>query len=290
MDPQSTPVYQPKLSYSPSVTPIEQSRYEAQVSHQTQNNPQLPDDIKLKSSSEGISSADPLLNNDANLLSLFFKSNNTSPRMWVEIIGYETVVTYTTTTGSNGQMIHNRREDKKIHFKLAYDVSQLISQAGTMHTPVPKEGPSKEGPPKKVEDVLAEHTSSSNNLKSIALKKEVVWDYEWLDQALTAAIRSRGFKYQLQISYRLENYYVKVICDHATSRFLNHPVTKVLCVLTCLCVVAWPIAYFYGRKHQRMLISDFTMNLTPQEWFNTIYDSLMKTPLQTSILSMVTNS
>ncbi|KAJ9087025.1 hypothetical protein DSO57_1037368 [Entomophthora muscae] len=153
-----------------------------------------------------------------------------------------------------------------------------------MHTPVPKEGP-----PKKVEDVLAEHISASNNLKKIVLKKEVVWDYEWLDQALTSAIRSRGFRHQLQISYRLENYKVKVISDNARSRFYNHPATKVLCVITCLCVIAWPLAYFYGRKHQRTLISAFTMNLTPQEWFNTIYDSLMIAPLYRSLIPIVTN-
>ncbi|KAJ9072892.1 hypothetical protein DSO57_1022359 [Entomophthora muscae] len=260
MEPHYTPVHQLVPPYSPSVTPVEPPPYEATPSHQTQNNPQLPDGIELKSSSKGISSTDPLLNNDANLLSLFFKSNNTSPRMWVEIMGYEIVIKHSTSSRITNQISRSRREERRVHFRLSYDISQFISQVGTIHTPVPKKGL-----PKKVEDILTEHISTSSNFKKIVLKKHVVWDYEWLNQALKSAIRSRGFRHQLQISYRLENYRVKVTRDPSSSHFYNHPATKVLCVVTCLCVVAWPIAYFYGRKHQRTLISAFTMNLTPQE-------------------------
>ncbi|KAJ9072893.1 hypothetical protein DSO57_1022360 [Entomophthora muscae] len=263
------------LSIVPSKSNIPSSNSEAGLnsSSQEQSFSQFPENINLKVTSEGIFSSDSLLN-DPGLLFLFFYSNNQRPKMWVDIVGYEiervSEDVHTTDADGRHQVVNQTRDRTKTYFDLSYDVSQFVSSTGKIQAQN-SDSLSEE----RVKAILAEHTSDSNRLKTIVLKKEVDWDYKGLTQALTTAIRSKGFRHMISINYRLENHKLKVTSDSKLSRCLLHRVSKVLCVLSCLCLVAWPVAYLYRRKHERQLTSSFSMSITPEEWYNRTIGSIM---------------
>lgn len=177
---------------------------------------------------------------------------------------------HTLDSEGRNQVTNQTRDQNKTYFELSYDISQFVSSTGNIH--IPSSGDSVE----EIQCLLSKHASDPNRLKRIVLKKEVQWDYGGLTQALTAAIRFKGFRHLLSINYRLENHILEVASDSKLARWLRHPLSKFLCAISCLCIVAWPTAFLYRRKHERKLTSTFAMSITPEEWYNRNIASLMR--------------
>lgn len=227
----------------------------------------LPSHIKVELSKKGAFSNDPELNSDSELLQSFFYSNNTKPRLFVDIEGFEieniNEEFRSVDLEGSTRTTNQTRSSTKYYFQLSLEVTQYISNLGSIQFANENSSNSSQSLSKLFEDYIKDE----NKLKAFKIVKKVNWDYEALTKALTYLIRSRGFRHNIQIIYRLENNIMKVSSDSQTAGCLSHPLSQVLCVLSCLCLIAWPIAKLYRKTHGKQLISSFPVTINPQQWY-----------------------
>jgi hypothetical protein len=146
-------------------------------------------------------------------------------------------------TDSNGHTrVENYTETVTVEdFDFSIDVSDYISPTWDRLIAVNKADNSQLIHWKQVVD---EFTSSKNYLKEIHLEKEVLWDYDALTQSIILAIRSTGYPFQISVTYPKKYSTVSVFSSSSLSKFSHNTCVKVLCVITCLCIIFYR-KYFY---------------------------------------------
>jgi hypothetical protein len=103
----------------------------------------------------------------------------------------------------------------------------------------------------------------------------VQWDFTELQQAIIGAIRNAGFYKQITITFPKQQHEVSVHSAHCMGRFARNTWVRVLCVLSCLWVVACPIYMCSRHRMADTLLADFKMRITPKDWFYTNYQTIM---------------
>jgi hypothetical protein len=97
--------------------------------------------------------------------------------------------------------------------------------------------------------------------------KQPLWDYANLSQAITFCIRQGGYPFRISVTYPTPGNKVTVHCSDPLNKFANNTCVRVMCVLTCLCILFAP-AYFCARKKtSNRLVCEYPMLLPSQEFY-----------------------
>ncbi|KAI9208892.1 uncharacterized protein BJ171DRAFT_437614 [Polychytrium aggregatum] len=166
----------------------------------------------------------------------FFLSHLSKPTLLVHILGQHEETYTEVVHGDNGTRVETRSRTVT-DFSFNFDVSHYIAPAWSRVVCIPKQGK----PSQNYRQALEEFTFSSNIFKEIHMVKQVFWDYPSLTNAIVSAIRRTGYPHRIMVSYPLKNAKIWVFSDHPLSKMAHNTCVNVLCVLTCMCIIFWPI-------------------------------------------------
>ncbi|KXN73487.1 hypothetical protein CONCODRAFT_3589 [Conidiobolus coronatus NRRL 28638] len=237
-------------------------------------------DIQVKTSSSGITSHEALLNKDPSLLHNFFLHHNTVPQLFVDIMGYhyDYITKRVRVTKPDGETEWRTKTERKkvVDFAMNLDASQYVLPSGVLHLTNPESHSHKDDCTiDNINQLFEAYTQSKNHLKEIRLEKIIQWDFEELTRAISYSIRSQGYPGKISISYRRENYKVKVISQSKVAKLYHSTLMSALCVLTCCCIIFWPIAHFYKDKLGENFRSTFQMSISTREWYDQNINSIL---------------
>ncbi|KAI9331385.1 hypothetical protein BDR26DRAFT_870454, partial [Obelidium mucronatum] len=180
------------------------------------------------------------------------------PVMMISIQGtrQETrLVTRQVSDGNGGSRTETHHETHTVtDFNFSIDVSNYISNEWERVMAVPKQTSTEQQPvlgPWKA--VLDQFISSKNLLKEIHMQKEVVWDYGNIQNSIVMALRMAGYGHNIRITFPKLNYMVSAYSDSTLSKATDSMAMKVFCVVTCLCIIFYPI-FLMVRKNDRISI------------------------------------
>ncbi|KAG0183237.1 hypothetical protein DFQ28_000107 [Apophysomyces sp. BC1034] len=220
---------------------------------------------------EGIISRDDHLNRDGEALAQFLYEHNTPPKMSVRFYGFheETHWRSRSSRDSNGNLVEEREPVSQTveDFDFMVDCSGNVSSEcqGVYVMPDPKSGQVKT-----VRQLCDDYIHEHNQLKELQLTKVVEWNYAELTQALTAAIHAHGYCHHIHISYVMKNYKITVKTSSQISRMADHWLVRLLCFVSCLWIVAWPVLWLWRKKFgHATLKSEWLMAVTERDWYNT---------------------
>ncbi|CAI2178534.1 16962_t:CDS:2 [Funneliformis geosporum] len=222
----------------------------------------------------GITSHDPKLNSEPESLLRFFMEHNDKPEMAIKIHGYHMETqddSYTSTDSDGNTTVHYQTRTVEVtDFNFTFDLSEHVSINGIIHTI-----PNKLNKRKDVMELLNEYVKHGNRLKNIEMKKVVIWDYESLTKAISTVIRQQGYRNDLRITFPLRNHIIRVESDHKFARFTRNIWTKILCFITCLWIIFYPILWLYRNSFKNQIRSNFFMHVSERDWFDRNVDSIV---------------
>lgn len=236
--------------------------------------------IPVKISNSGVISYDALLNKDPNLLYNFFLYHNTAPKLFIDIKGYHTEYTLKTYNGTNsyGEYILEEVWDdvEVVDFTMSFDASEYIYPAGALHLISPMSRPKDYYAIRDMSWYFERYTQSTFKVKDIQLEKNIQWDFEGLTNAILYSIRSQGYRDKVNISYRRENYEVKVVSESKVAKLYQSKFMNALCVLTCCCLIFAPFARIYDDYLCVKMRYPFKMSISAQDWYKQNIFSILR--------------
>ncbi|KAI8612027.1 hypothetical protein BC830DRAFT_1138632 [Chytriomyces sp. MP71] len=208
--------------------------------------------VGIERTSKGVRTHDSVVasNPDA-LFDYFIYYIDEKPTMLVEIRGTHKHTRTETRTVSNGnggtRTETTTHTDTIIDFCFTLDASHYVAPTWDRIVANPK---------RRVQEpelgewraVMEQFTRSTNPLKEIHMKKEIVWDFEHIKTSIKAAIRCTGYFHDIHVSFPKANYKVSAMADTDLSHFANSTVTRVLCFLSCLWIIFLPL-FLIVRKN-----------------------------------------
>ena len=88
-------------------------------------------------------------------------------------------------------------------------------------------------------------------------------------------IRQQGYRSDLRITFPLRNHIIRVESDHKFAKFARNIWTKILCFITCLWIIFYPILWLYKNSFKNQIRSDFSMNISEKDWFDRNVNSIV---------------
>ncbi|KAJ2900144.1 hypothetical protein IWW38_000684 [Coemansia aciculifera] len=220
--------------------------------------------LEYKRSSKGYSSCDPWLNTNSRALLRFITESNERPRVSVEVVGSHTESrTVESTRTDNGQTrceTHTRQESV-VDFKFSLELTPYVHDKGSLYT---ARGPT--GEPYDINTILDDYVRSDNFLKEIRVQKKVIWDYELVRREIAEFIKTTGYPHTVTVSFPMEHDRISVKSHNSAAKVWRHPVSSFLCVITCACLVGWPMQYFATKRWKNKLMSDFVVLASPRDF------------------------
>ncbi|KAJ2907515.1 hypothetical protein GGI21_003808 [Coemansia aciculifera] len=64
----------------------------------------------------------------------------------------------------------------------------------------------------------------------------------------------------------MEHDRISVKSHNSAAKVWRHPVPSFLCVITCACLVGWPMQYFATKRWKNKLMSDFVVLASPRDF------------------------
>ncbi|KAF9217750.1 hypothetical protein BGZ59_000079 [Podila verticillata] len=221
--------------------------------------------------SSGDESVDPILENDPYQLYRYFVAHNDRPEMYLLITGYHVEQRETVSTDSKGNRTTSSRDENVEDFRIEFDLTPFVNPRGVLYTsPDPNTGRERS-----LRQVFDEHAQDDNEFKELHLKKAVQWDYEELTRAITHAIRSAHYRFNVEVSFPLKNDRVKVASSSPLAKFMRNPWTKAFCFVGVVGVVFYPIRECYKRVRKESIKSSFEMTLSTREFYQANYWSIV---------------
>ena len=231
---------------------------------------QMPPSIKIPAGTpykfryrkKGIVCDDPIVNHNPEAVIKFFIENCSQPKLFVKVQGYHFERRNRVRTNSDGSTSIESHQDYVEDFHDCYDISGLVLPTGLIYAV-----PDKNGNFMTVTQLASEYVASKNKFKSLKLRKHPVWDYASLETAIRGAIRMAGYCHYINISFPMENDQMCVQSDSNWEKISKNTVVRVLCVISCLWIFAYPVYLLARKKFDHCLRADFQMAVTSQEWF-----------------------
>ncbi|KAJ2641922.1 hypothetical protein GGF44_001907 [Coemansia sp. RSA 1694] len=220
--------------------------------------------LEYKRSSKGYSSADPWLNTDSRALLRFITESNERPRVSVEVVGSHTESrTVESTRTENGQTRceTNTHQESVVDFKFSLELTPYVHDKGSLYT---ARGPS--GEPYDITTILDDYVRADSFLKEIRVQKKVIWDYELVRREIADFIRTTGYPHTVTVSFPMEHDRISVKSHNAAAKIWRHPISSLLCLLTCACIVGWPMQYYATKRWRNKLMSDFVVLASPRDF------------------------
>ncbi|KAI7826304.1 hypothetical protein BX661DRAFT_183764 [Kickxella alabastrina] len=223
--------------------------------------------LEYKRSSKGYSSSDQWLNTDPAALLRFISECNERPRVNIEVKGTHTEnkVVENFSTGENGQTRResHTQQESIVDFQFSLELTSYIHERGTLYT-----ARGSDGEPVDLQGVLADYIRTDNFLKEIKVQKKAIWDYELVRREMVAFVKSTGYPHTVTVSFPMDNDRIVVRSHGRAAQIWRHPVTNFLCVITCACLVGWPMRYFSVRKWRNKVMSDFAVLVSPKDFID----------------------
>ncbi|KAJ2040099.1 hypothetical protein GGI03_003052 [Coemansia sp. RSA 2337] len=220
--------------------------------------------LEYKRSSKGYSSADPWLNTNSRALLRFITECNERPRVSVEVVGSHTenrVVESTRTENGQTRCDTHTHQESIVDFKFSLELTPYVHDKGSLYT---ARGPT--GEPYDISTILDDYVRADNFLKEIRVQKKVIWDYELVRREIADFIKTTGYPHTVTVSFPMEHDRISVKSHNAAAKIWRHPVSSFLCLVTCACIVGWPMQYFATKRWRNKLMSDFVVLASPRDF------------------------
>ena len=214
-----------------------------------------------------IKSYDPKLDTDSQELFNYFITNLGKPRMSILFHGSHQE-TRVRTTHVNGQMRTEHHTVTVTDFSFEIDVSNLIGDQW-LRLVCMQDGDK----PAAWKDVLDSYTLSRNKLKEIHMHKQPLWEYNDLRCSLESCVRATGYTGSVSIQFITRSDKVSAYSSDTISKVAHNKIVKVLCVLSCLCIIFAPI-YYSMRKKVDKIICEYKVNMPGQEFYYRNYNMI----------------
>ncbi|CAF0856623.1 unnamed protein product [Rotaria sp. Silwood1] len=129
-------------------------------------------------------------------------------------------------------------------FNFSIDLSPYISEQWRRVAVIPSAKAIRAGETVTLRDALEQYTLSNKKIKEIVLQKQYHgWNLEELQKKLIVLVRSTGYQNSINVTYNRVNYQITARSSSKFSRFANSTVIRVLCCISCLCIIFGPIYY-----------------------------------------------
>lgn len=220
--------------------------------------------VLVEQTVQGILTHDATLNSDPKALLNFFVQNCTAPSMEIVITGY-----HMERHRSHGQK--HSTSHKVVDFHIRSDLTQYINPVGMLYAM-----PDKDGSPRTVPQILGEYLSCKNKLKSLQLKKHIIWDYTTLETAIRGVVRSSGYMHNISIEFRTKNDTIEVHSPHGLAKFARSTLTQVLCCISCLWIIGYPIYALWRKRFNGIVRADFQMKISTRDWYYANYQNIWR--------------
>ncbi|KAI8614990.1 hypothetical protein BC830DRAFT_337466 [Chytriomyces sp. MP71] len=123
--------------------------------------------------------------------------------------------------------------------------------------------------------VMEEFTRSRNLLKEIHLQKQILWDFNNLRTSIYTSIRAMGYMHDLSITFPQSNCKISALSASTMSRAADNTCVKIFCVVTCLCIIFYPI-FLLSRKNVNNQLFAYYLCVAPaQEFYNRNIGTIM---------------
>ena len=185
-------------------------------------------------------------------LTRYFQTHNTYPTLSCTVHGY-----HKKTSGSGKK----KRTHTVTDFRYEFDLTSLVSPYGYIQAT-----PTEQGEPRSLPQVLEDYCASTNSLKELRMIKTITgFDFETVRQAFVSRLRDLGFRRRISIGFEVGNNCAKVITPTWQAKAANSPAVKCFCVVTCLCIIGWPLRTLM-RDLQDTIHSNFAATTNANTW------------------------
>ena len=224
---------------------------------------------------------DKMLNFDGEAVMQFFVTHLNRPTLAVHINGYHVERRVRHHTRSNGTHYTTTENVNVDDFNFTIDATAFVKPDWNFLY----------SHPKTFHETIQAYAVNKSTIKSIQLLKNIDWDYEALKQALTNLVRSTGYRHNIVISFRKSHDKITVRNDSFLSNLSNNTCAKVLCVLSCLWIIAWPVKKCLDYEDENSITASYSMLMSGSEFYgrnapSVINHVMQKTRNQNLIPSM----
>ncbi len=174
-------------------------------------------------------------------------TNLNSPALFININGSHQN-RYTSRDSNGNTTTHT---ETVYDFKIDLDISHYISPIWSKIVCQPRPGSNEF---KTFRQVLEEYCQTKKTFKDIILRKQVVWAYYEIYMICYNIVRSTGYCHNVSISFTNRADEVQVHTGNAWNKMANSVCCRVMCVLSCLCVIFWPIYCGMKKKNSHRFV------------------------------------
>ncbi|KAL2913253.1 hypothetical protein HK105_207255 [Polyrhizophydium stewartii] len=233
--------------------------------HQT---PQLlsPSPVKVKVEGPQVYAFDPVLDTNADELWRFFMTHVGPPQLHVIIQGTHTE-TRTRWVRRGNAMTTETRTVTVTDFDFCIDATQYVVQQWSRMICVPRDGQR----PQTYKETIEEFVKSPNKLKEIHLVKQLLWNFDELAQAIIYSVRMTGYTTSVKVKFPMANSKISVFCSDTMSQLAHNTCVRVLCVMTCLCIIFAPIYFASRKKVSNKIVCEYPMLISAPEFYTRNY-------------------
>ncbi|CAF4642525.1 unnamed protein product, partial [Rotaria socialis] len=233
-----------------------------------------------------------LVDKNPDQLWLYFMTYlNEKPQLKVSIHGFYTQ-TYTETEsyrGSNGtyQTHVVTRSRLVTEFYFSIDLSPYICEQWGRVAVIPSAKARIAGETVTLRDALEQYTLSNKKIKEIVLEKQCHgWDLEELKKKIIALVRSTGYQNGINVAYNRVNYQIAARSSSKLSQFANSTVVRVLCCISCLCIIFGPIYYCLRTigSARNTIVAEYMMMESDDIFLQLNAEMIVNSVIQRSIL------
>ncbi|KAJ3091920.1 hypothetical protein HK102_012592 [Quaeritorhiza haematococci] len=232
---------------------------------------------------ECVVSYDPVLDRNPDALWTYFLENlNTPPQMFVKIRGWHTETrTHTVRTRDSKGHTHTRTQ-RQTHtvtdFDFKIDVSGFVEKEWSQIVSLPPEGGASGSRQAQVEptsvyptfrETLESYTQSDNKLKEITMSKQISkWDHSLLQHNIVAFVKSQcRFREHVDVVLVKKRHKISARSSSKWSRAAHNGCIQCLCVVSCLCIIFWPMWCLVRKRVKNQLIAHYPILLGEQDFF-----------------------
>jgi len=213
--------------------------------------------VEKDSMKGGILSRDEVLSSKEEIFK-FLNQHNSRPRMFVAVHGYH----YERSTRyEDGRSNDETRTQTDFRYRI--DITDFIFPFGKVTC---------ESSSKSVDTMVENFIRDTNKLRSLQMKKTVVWNSKALVHLVKSYIRQSGWRDQLDVTIAYESTSIRIADDNELAQAYDNCCCRVMMFLT---VVPAVLMCIYGNGHrERGLKSIFVIEATPLQVFESIRPQL----------------
>jgi hypothetical protein len=218
------------------------------------------DNYEYKHWDNGVRTLDPRLTSTEAMMG-FFLQHNGPPTAGIRVHGYH-YETRHSTSGSGKNRRTTTRRVRVTDFLYTMDISRHIIPHGFMQVLGDTSGNTRT-----FDQVCQEYLNHSNSLKSIKMFKTVQWDFATACDLVRQRVRALGWRRHLSVSPVFDNFKVNITCSSALAQCYTNECVKLLCCLTCLCILWYPVMWCYKKNFDSSLRSHFHVDINVAQWW-----------------------